>query len=279
MTNGVEQADRGPRPLRVSVIAVRDAFNSHVLSALARVCTVDHVFTVVESRRSRLRRLRLLEPSPRAGVRIARSIVLTEIDRRDDRRTRSSLAGTTFWPDRSSVISQAELLDGRGKEIFSRLGSDLLLLSGAPLLPQDLFSIPRLGTVNLHCGLSHRYRGNHGLLFPLVRREYDAIGSTLHYVDAGIDTGTLIARGRPSIDSSDTLAGVWAKTARTSATMLTEFIEALGRGPVPGVASAERGVLIRDRDRRVRQYLRLGVHRRLAVLRPVRSTGDVERYF
>ena len=189
------------------------------------------------------------------------------------------LTNSGFWPEQAASIPDAELRGDGLKEILVRLQPDLLVLSGAPILPSHVFSIPRLGTVNLHCGLANRYRGNHCLLFPLLKGEHDAVGSTLHYVDEGIDTGPVIAQGCPTIDASDTMASAVAKTAEISAVMLTEFVEAIGSDPVSGVR-VERGVLVRHRDRRVWHHAYLALRHLTAVFRPRRlSRRKIVRHY
>ncbi len=61
------------------------------------------------------------------------------------------------------------------------------------ILPESIFSIPPLGSWNLHLGDTERYRG----AYPNIRalRNGDAAYAvTLHRIDAGIDSGDLLAR-------------------------------------------------------------------------------------
>lgn len=61
------------------------------------------------------------------------------------------------------------------------------------ILPESIFSIPALGSWNLHLGDTERYRG----AFPNVRalRNGDkTYAVTLHRIDAGIDSGDILAR-------------------------------------------------------------------------------------
>jgi peptidoglycan/xylan/chitin deacetylase (PgdA/CDA1 family) len=69
---------------------------------------------------------------------------------------------------------------------------DLGLSLAAPILRRPLFSIPRLGTVNLHKGKVPQFRG-----MPPAFWEFwtgaPSVGCTVHFVDDKLDTGRVVA--------------------------------------------------------------------------------------
>jgi methionyl-tRNA formyltransferase len=71
---------------------------------------------------------------------------------------------------------------------------DLAICTGFPwLIPQDAIDVPRLGIVNGHPSMLPRYRGP----FPIawaVRNGETEIGMTYHLMDAGFDTGNVLAQ-------------------------------------------------------------------------------------
>lgn len=75
---------------------------------------------------------------------------------------------------------------------LKRLQVDLIVIySMSQLLPQEILDIPPLGVLNLHPSLLPAYRGPN----PWFWMYYDGVkqgGVTLHYVDAGEDTGDII---------------------------------------------------------------------------------------
>ncbi len=74
---------------------------------------------------------------------------------------------------------------------------------GTSLIRGDLLSEGRLGIINLHGGLSPEYRGADCTFWALYNGEPEKIGCTLHYIDAGIDTGRLIAHISPEVREGD----------------------------------------------------------------------------
>jgi peptidoglycan/xylan/chitin deacetylase (PgdA/CDA1 family) len=73
-------------------------------------------------------------------------------------------------------------------------GADLGLSLAAPILKRALFSIPRLGTLNLHKGRVPDYRGMPPAFWELWNDEQQ-VGCTVHWVDDGLDTGAIARRG------------------------------------------------------------------------------------
>ena len=48
--------------------------------------------------------------------------------------------------------------------------------------------------MNTHAGITPLYRGVHGGYWALVSRRPEEVGTTIHLIDQGIDTGAVLAR-------------------------------------------------------------------------------------
>lgn len=71
---------------------------------------------------------------------------------------------------------------------------DLLVIYGFNwILPPEVFTLPRFGAINIHPSALPRYRGPAPLLWALRNGDPD-IGVTVHRVDAGVDTGPILAQ-------------------------------------------------------------------------------------
>ncbi|NNE99772.1 MAG: methionyl-tRNA formyltransferase [Pyrinomonadaceae bacterium] len=79
------------------------------------------------------------------------------------------------------------------------------------ILPADVVEIPKLGSVNLHMGLLPEYRGVNGIRWALINGEEET-GVTLHYMDAGIDTGDIISKAKFPIDPEDDILSLMLKS-------------------------------------------------------------------
>lgn len=71
---------------------------------------------------------------------------------------------------------------------------DLLLLGQSGILPEPALAAPRIGTLNAHPGILPEYRGVDCPAWALLRREFDKVGCSAHWVDAGVDTGPILRR-------------------------------------------------------------------------------------
>jgi len=115
------------------------------------------------------------------------------------------------------------------------------------LFPADLIGLPRYGILNLHPGSLPHYAG----LYAPMRQMLDGqaqIGCTVHWIDAGIDTGPIIASGALPIDRGRSLIWHVCHAYTPGIAPVLDIVQALssGRRP-PGEAQ----------DTRQRHYHRL----------------------
>ena len=108
----------------------------------------------------------------------------------------------------------------------------LLVWSYSMILPPELLAIPRMGAVNVHGGLLPEYRGGHVMNWALINGERES-GATLHYMDAGIDTGPVIAERRFLIDRHDDAASVRGKLLEAGQVLLETWWPAIADGTAP----------------------------------------------
>ncbi|MGE3304751.1 MAG: formyl transferase [Rhizobiaceae bacterium] len=82
---------------------------------------------------------------------------------------------------------------------LDRLQPDLVFLAGCRVLSTGTLAGIRCPVLNYHAGITPQYRGMNGGYWALARRDRSNFGTTVHRVDAGIDTGEVIrqTRGQP----------------------------------------------------------------------------------
>lgn len=108
---------------------------------------------------------------------------------------------------------------------------DAVFVFGASILKERLISlIPPGRFINMHLGLSPYYRGSGTNFWPFVNDELEYVGSTILHLDAGIDTGDIIAHVRPEIEAGDNVHTVGNKVIRDSTMALVKIIEMLRTG-------------------------------------------------
>lgn len=81
--------------------------------------------------------------------------------------------------------------------------ADLGIVLGTRILRREMFSVPRMGCVNLHKGKVPEYRG----MPPGFWEIYDGVSSagvTVHFVSEGLDRGDVVASGTVMIAAMET---------------------------------------------------------------------------
>lgn len=79
-------------------------------------------------------------------------------------------------------------------ELLQRLAPDVCVLMVHPILQERVFSIPPLGMLVFHPGVTPEYRGPHSAFWATLNEEFWGIGWSLLRVNKGIDTGTVLAQ-------------------------------------------------------------------------------------
>ena len=87
--------------------------------------------------------------------------------------------------------------------------------------------------INYHAGLSPYYRGSGTNVFPIINREPEYIGTTVHYIDAGIDSGPVIVQGRPDFAVGDDSHTLGCKAHLVGTALMAEAVSACLGGPPP----------------------------------------------
>lgn len=127
---------------------------------------------------------------------------------------------------------------------------DIIAVFGTSLIRGSLLEKGRLGIVNLHGGLSPNYRGADCTFWALYNGEPNQVGCTLHFIDAGIDTGNLIAHICPEVREEDDELTLFWRSVRDSAEVYAELLERLEQGERFGKHQSNKGRLYQVKQRR-----------------------------
>jgi folate-dependent phosphoribosylglycinamide formyltransferase PurN len=114
----------------------------------------------------------------------------------------------------------------------------ILSVFSKEIIPPEVLAIPPAGTVNLHPSLLPAYRGVSPVFWCLAEGA-PKTGATLHYVDAGIDTGPMISQRELAVDGERTEHALYLKLCDVGAELLLEFLARAGGGRLPAIAPRE----------------------------------------
>ena len=108
-------------------------------------------------------------------------------------------------------------------ELLAALKPDIVVVYGTLIIGRKVIAAcPRI--INIHTGYSPNYRGSDTVFWALHNADMDYMGVTVHRLDAGVDTGAILARGRPEMNVGDREATLWAKATRLGAELLCAAI-------------------------------------------------------
>lgn len=175
---------------------------------------------------------------------------------RDRKRYRGNQEAKFFFGDQEPRLERSDLRievpyinDEQVLSIIDRHQPDVILVFGTSLLKGPLLEKGKLGIINLHGGLSPEYRGADCTFWALYNREPEKVGCTIHYINAGIDTGNLIAHVCPEVKENDTELELFWRAVKASTAAYQELLAKLENGEKLGAVQTSKGKLYQVKDR------------------------------
>ncbi|MGL4767496.1 MAG: methionyl-tRNA formyltransferase [Formosimonas sp.] len=125
--------------------------------------------------------------------------------------------------------------------------ADLMVVAAYGLiLPQDVLDLPTHGCLNIHASLLPRWRGA-APIHRAIQAGDAQTGVTLMQMDAGLDTGDMLAMERINI-GAHTQASLHDELAAMGARMTVDYVHALANNAAPApVAQPLEGVTYADK--------------------------------
>jgi folate-dependent phosphoribosylglycinamide formyltransferase PurN len=92
------------------------------------------------------------------------------------------------------------------RQVLQRLRPSVVVVNGTRIIGRETLSAVDAPFINTHVGITPLYRGVHGGYWALSEGNPDLAGTTVHFVDEGIDTGTIIEQTSLDLSSEDSFA-------------------------------------------------------------------------
>lgn len=102
----------------------------------------------------------------------------------------------------------------------------MVVISYGKILPERIFSLPPLGTVNLHASLLPDYRGASPIQQALLNGD-GKTGVTIQKINAQLDAGNILLQKELEIEPGDTYLTLRPKLAQESGKLLEEYLRIL----------------------------------------------------
>jgi len=140
-----------------------------------------------------------------------------------------------FAAEHSLRILQPQRL--KDENFFAELKSlqpDLQVVVAFRMLPEEVWSLPPLGTINLHASLLPDYRGAAPINWAIINGETET-GLTTFYIEKEIDTGKIIFQEKMEIGFEETAAELHNRMMIAGAELILKTVRAIEKGTAPRI--------------------------------------------
>ncbi len=137
------------------------------------------------------------------------------------------------------VRTPLRLRDPADQDAFATLEADVaVVVAYGLILPQAILDAPRLGCLNIHASLLPRWRGAAPIHRAVMAGDAET-GVAIMQMEAGLDTGPVLAEARTPIGVEETTADLHDRLSVMGAELVVDVLDRL---PLPAVPQAEEGV-------------------------------------
>jgi methionyl-tRNA formyltransferase len=134
------------------------------------------------------------------------------------------------------------LRDAETQSAFRALELDCaVVVAYGLILPEEILEAPRLGCLNVHASLLPRWRGAAPIQRALIAGDLET-GVGIMKMDAGLDTGGVLAEARTPIAADETAESLYDRLAAMGATLLADTLDKYAAGEITAVAQPDAGV-------------------------------------
>jgi methionyl-tRNA formyltransferase len=109
--------------------------------------------------------------------------------------------------------------------------ADLFIVVAFRMLPEEVWSMPPLGTINLHASLLPQYRGAAPINWAIINGEKET-GITTFFIEKEIDTGKILLQEKMQIDENETAGSLHDRMMTQGGHLLVKTIHAVCSGSI-----------------------------------------------
>lgn len=180
-----------------------------------------------------------------------------------------------LWADSHGLptLTPARLRDPDSLARLAELAPDLIVLADyGQIVPAGLLDLPRHGALNLHPSLLPRHRGASPVPAAILAGDSET-GVTLMLMDAGLDSGPIVAQQRVPLTGTETAPELEAALSNVAAVLLSESLGPWLAGAIFPESQPDDGVTLtrllrRDDGRLVQTRTAVELERQVRAYQP-----------
>src|SRR6185312_15736346 len=106
------------------------------------------------------------------------------------------------------------------------LNPDLIVVVAFRMLPEVVWKLPKMGTINLHASLLPQYRGAAPINWAIINGEKET-GVTTFFINQVIDNGDILLQEKISISEMDNAGSIHDKLMNVGSALLVKTVDAI----------------------------------------------------
>ena len=171
----------------------------------------------------------ILEYLISAGENVVAVVTTPEKEQGRGLKTRPMVMQETSQKLGIPVLAPVKLRDEAFLADLRTLHGDVFCVVAYKILPLEVFTMPKLGTFNVHTSLLPKYRGAAPMNWAIINGEKET-GVTTFLLDDKVDTGNILSQESVSIGENETVGDLHDKLMHLGASLALDTIRGLARG-------------------------------------------------
>ena len=152
--------------------------------------------------------------------------VVTSPDRKSGRgqKIRQSEVKKYAADNNIKILQPDNLNDKEFVNQVKEINPDIIIVVAFRKIPNEIFSIPKYGTINLHASLLPNYRGAAPINWCLINNEVKT-GVTTFFINEKIDRGDILLKEEVNISDMDNFGSLYNKLSSVGSKLLIKTIK------------------------------------------------------
>lgn len=184
-----------------------------------------------------------LEAIISAGYEVAAVVTVPDKPAGRGKKMQSSHVKETALKYGLPIMQPVSLKSPEFIEELSSLNADMFVVVAFRMLPEVVWSMPRLGTFNLHASLLPQYRGAAPINHAIINGEKET-GLTTFLLDKEIDTGEIILQEKVVIEEKETAGTLHDKLMVLGNKVVVDTIKMIEEGRLH--SQSQESIIQRD---------------------------------
>jgi len=106
---------------------------------------------------------------------------------------------------------------------------DIIVAFGVPIIKSRTLDQAKIGAINIHGGISPQYKGGNTIFWSLYNGEAELAGATIHHMVKKVDSGSVLAKYYPPVNSGEGEFEVSCKTFKGVALELLHLLNTIAQ--------------------------------------------------